>query len=156
MKKRWIPFGWMPGHWGLAGETRERAKIEYYYSGTELKKQLARLGKHNSEADLAELQICFEAGELIQQEYDKKVANIKKEPWVTVVKIEMDPASGNVRFVELDWNEEFVKFLHSKNYRGRSDSEIVNRWFNDLCRTVIIAEANDQDYGLEPNDEDKE
>lgn len=24
-----IPFGWLPGHWGLKGNTRERARIEY-------------------------------------------------------------------------------------------------------------------------------
>lgn len=24
-----LPFGWLPGHWGLKGKTRERARIDY-------------------------------------------------------------------------------------------------------------------------------
>lgn len=30
-KRRLLPFGFLPGHWGLSGETREIAKIEYEY-----------------------------------------------------------------------------------------------------------------------------
>lgn len=40
-----LPFGMMPGHWGLAGKTREIAKAEYELSGFELKKELLRLNE---------------------------------------------------------------------------------------------------------------
>lgn len=40
-----LPFGAMPGHWGLAGKTREIAKAEYELEGFELKKELLRLNE---------------------------------------------------------------------------------------------------------------
>lgn len=33
MSKPLLPFGWLPGHWGLKGKTRERAKIDYELTG---------------------------------------------------------------------------------------------------------------------------
>ena len=40
-----LPFGVLPGHWGLAGKTREIAKAEYELEGFELKKELLRLNE---------------------------------------------------------------------------------------------------------------
>ena len=40
---RILPFGWLPGHWGLAGDTRERARIEYEYDGFDRESQLLEL-----------------------------------------------------------------------------------------------------------------
>ena len=51
--------------------------------------------------------------------------------------------------MELDWNDHFVKFLHANNYTGESDEAVVNKWFNDVCRTVLVQEMADQDYGLQ-------
>lgn len=38
-----LPFGYLPGHWGIKGKSREIAKAEYELSGFELKKELLRL-----------------------------------------------------------------------------------------------------------------
>jgi hypothetical protein len=38
-----LPFGWMPGHWGLKGKTRLRAQAEYELSGMELDLRLAEI-----------------------------------------------------------------------------------------------------------------
>ena len=43
MNKPLIPFGWMPGHWGLRGMTREIAQAEYELQGTALEKQLLEI-----------------------------------------------------------------------------------------------------------------
>lgn len=43
MKKPLIPFGWMPGHWGLKGTTREIAQAEYELSGIDLELRLAEI-----------------------------------------------------------------------------------------------------------------
>jgi hypothetical protein len=44
--------------------------------------------------------------------------------------------------------------LHENGYVGQSDEEVVNRWFNDVCRTVLIQEKADLDYGLEQTERD--
>jgi hypothetical protein len=57
-----------------------------------------------------------------------------------------NPSAG---YFELDWNEHFVEFLQQSGYDGRSDEEIVNKWFNSVCSTVLLQAQADLDYGLE-------
>ena len=51
--------------------------------------------------------------------------------------------------MELDWNDHFVSFLHENGYTAENDEAVVNKWFNDVCRTVLVQEIQDQDYGLQ-------
>ena len=39
--------------------------------------------------------------------------------------------------------------LQSNGYSGKSDDDIVNGWFNDLCRTILQQEMADMDFGME-------
>jgi hypothetical protein len=77
----------------------------------------------------------------------KERANAKGEPYVAVLdtKINLD----NVRngFFELDWNDEFVVQLKQAGYGfdGDPEEEIVDRWFRDLARNMLV------DEGLDPN-----
>ena len=68
----------------------------------------------------------------------KTAATKRGEPYVTVVNVELDPDNvGNGAF-ELDWNEIFVARLVKAGYEGRDDAQIVDRWFQDICRNVIM------------------
>jgi hypothetical protein len=47
--------------------------------------------------------------------------------------------------------------LQTNGYSGKSDDDIVNGWFNDLCRTILQQEMADMDFGMEdmtPNSND--
>ena len=69
---------------------------------------------------------------------DKTIANIEQNPWVKVVSVQFaDPNNPTTGFFELDWNKYFVNQLTEAGYSGRSDEEVVDMWFNDLCRGVI-------------------
>ena len=68
----------------------------------------------------------------------KAAATKKGEPYVSVVSVELDPDNvGNGAF-ELDWNEIFVARLVKAGYQGKDDAAIVDRWFQDICRNVIM------------------
>jgi hypothetical protein len=68
----------------------------------------------------------------------KEEATKRKEPWVSVLKVEIDPNNvGNGSF-ELDWNEFFVMKLLRAGYQGKDDVQIVDRWFQDVCRNVVL------------------
>lgn len=68
----------------------------------------------------------------------KELATEKGEPWVTIVSVELDPENiGNGAF-ELDWNEFFVAKLVRAGYKGRDDQQIVDQWFQDVCRNVVL------------------
>ena len=55
-----------------------------------------------------------------------------------------------------DWNDEFIIMLQENEYVGQSDEEIVNKWFNDVCRTVLFQERADLDFGLQEQRTDVE
>jgi hypothetical protein len=68
----------------------------------------------------------------------KEIATKKKEPYVAVVGVELEENNpGNGAF-ELDWNEFFVAKLVKAGYEGRDDAQIVDRWFQDICRNVVM------------------
>ena len=113
-KKRLIPFKFLPASWGLSGKTKEVAQAEYELTGYDLDVALAEINheKDSLEYKLAKAEIDNRYGKFNSvNEYEKHVATLKNEPWVTVVKFEMaDPkqpvSSGG--YFELDWNDAFV------------------------------------------------
>jgi hypothetical protein len=153
MKKK-LPFWVLPASWGLKGKTRSIAEAEYYFEGKELEETLAEINAETPEdKEISVLAVKLKHEEISQDAYDKAVATIRKQPWVNVVKMGVDPSNVAAGYFELDWNEEFIEMLHENGYVGQSDEEVVNRWFNDVCRTVLIQEKADLDYGLEQTEQ---
>ena len=151
--KKLIPFKWLPGSWGLKGETFERARIEYELEGLERKIALSHLGLETAEEKaVAEAAVLLEADEITSSQHDKMVAEALKAPWVEVKKMEVNPQDVKEGFMELDWNSQFVSLLQEKGYVGKSDEDVVNKWFNDICRTVLLQEMEDTDFGMEEMD----
>jgi len=82
---------------------------------------------------------------------DKDIATEKGLPWVSVIQVELDPDNiGNGAF-ELDWNEKFIVNLVKAGYQGKTDQDIVDRWFQDVCRNVVL-ENYEQWEANQPND----
>lgn len=153
-KKTKLPFSMMPASWGLKGKTRAIAEAEYYYEGEELEKVLAALEVDTpEEKTLAELEVDYKNGKIGISEYEKQVAELKDEPYVNVLKLDVNPENAKAGYMELDWNDKFVEFLHDNGYSGKDDEDVVNKWFNDVCRTVLIQEIADQDYGMQQEGE---
>lgn len=71
-----------------------------------------------------------------EQQIEKDSATKKGEPWVKVIKVEVDPANPTEGHFELDWNDHFVTMLVNAGYSGRNSDEIVDQWFNDLCNGI--------------------
>ena len=80
---------------------------------------------------------------------DKELATINEEPYVNVLQMDVDQINPKKGYIELDFNDFFVKMLQDSGYTGNSDEDIVNSWFNDLCRTILQQELADMDFGLE-------
>jgi hypothetical protein len=70
----------------------------------------------------------------------KKTKNTKvqksEEPMVKVLQVKVNPENPRNGFFELDWNNEFVNMLKQNGYTGASEEEIVDRWFQSLCRSI--------------------
>jgi len=81
----------------------------------------------------------------------RQIADAKGEPWVSVVQVELDPDNiGNGAF-ELDWNEKFITNLARAGYKGKTDSDMVDQWFAEVCRN-ILAENYEQWEANQPYD----
>lgn len=133
MKKKLLPFHMHPASWGLKGTDREIAEAKY------------TLG----DGDQFE-----EKKEQIVMRDEKEQASQAGEPWVHVVKMGIDPDNVVQGFFELDWNDEFVKMLSEAGITGTNDEDVVNKWFNGVCRTVLLDAERDLDYGMQQQGRD--
>jgi hypothetical protein len=100
-----------------------------------------------------------------EREWKKKINNVKVspevqsekeaftargEPWVTVLRMDIDPDDLSSGSIELDWNEIFLAKLIRKGYSGKNDRAIIDQWFQTICANVVA-----QNYENEMADPEK-
>ena len=66
----------------------------------------------------------------------KTAATANKEPWVAVLDTHVNMQNPRNGFFELDWNEYFIAMLRENGYTGAADEELVDQWFQDLCKEI--------------------
>jgi hypothetical protein len=88
---------------------------------------------------LAEANKAKEAEELAKLT-PKDRATKKGEPWVAVLDTKVNADNPRNGFFELDWNDLFIVQLKKAGYGfdGDPDEEIVDRWFRDLARNMLV------------------
>ncbi len=72
---------------------------------------------------------------------EKEKATLAGEPYVAITKVDLDPADINNGAFELDWNDKFLVNLVKQGYKIRpddSDAQIVDRWFQTVCRNIAL------------------
>lgn len=83
----------------------------------------------------------------------KEKATAAGEPYINIISVELDPADINNGSFELDWNDKFVINLVKQGYKIRADdtdAQIVDRWFQTVCRNIAL-----EVYEQEQADPDK-
>ena len=78
----------------------------------------------------------------------KEMATERDEPYVAVISMDVDPTNINAGAFELDWNEKFIANLLRAGYQGRTDSDLVDQWFQNVCRNVVM-ETYEQDQAMD-------
>ena len=71
----------------------------------------------------------------------KEQATMAGEPYINILKIDIDPKDINNGAFELDWNDKFVLNLIKAGYKMKpddTDADIVDRWFTQVCRNVVL------------------
>ena len=69
---------------------------------------------------------------------DKEIANEKNEPYVSILKVDLDPNNPRYGSFEMDWNAAFIANLSTAGYKGNKEEDIVDQWFQDVCRHVVM------------------
>ena len=80
----------------------------------------------------------------LAQKEEKERLTLLREPWVGIVHIDVDPNDLGSGAIELDWNEIFVARLVKAGFPGRTDREIVDGWFTQLCSGVAAGTYEDE------------
>ena len=72
---------------------------------------------------------------------EKQLATENNEPYVSILRMDIDPNNLHQGAFELDWNEIFIARLVKAGYMMKptdADSDIVDRWFQNVCRHVVM------------------
>jgi hypothetical protein len=72
---------------------------------------------------------------------EKDKATASGEPYVAILKVDVDPTNINNGAFELDWNEKFLVNLIRAGYKIKEDDKdtvIVDRWFQTVCRNIAL------------------
>lgn len=83
----------------------------------------------------------------------KEKATAAGEPYIAILSVDLDENDINNGSFELDWNDKFVVNLVKQGYKIRpddSDAQIVDRWFQTVCRNIAL-----EVYEQEQADPDK-
>ena len=69
---------------------------------------------------------------------DKDIATQKGEPYIAILSMDVDPNNINAGSFEFDWNDKFIANLSRAGYQGRTDADLVDQWFQSVCRNVVL------------------
>lgn len=69
---------------------------------------------------------------------EKEAATAAGKPYIHIVSLDLDPKDPNIGSVELDWNPLFINLLVQMGYRGHSDEQLVDQWFQNMCRNILM------------------
>jgi hypothetical protein len=78
---------------------------------------------------------------------EKELATERGEPYIAILSMDVDPENLNAGSFELDWNEKFVANLIRAGYQGKTDEDLVDQWFQNVCRNVVL-ETFEQDQAM--------
>lgn len=71
----------------------------------------------------------------------KEIATERGDPYVDILSMELDENNMGIGSFLLDWNNKFVANLIRAGYQKNekdTDADIVDRWFTDICRNVVL------------------
>lgn len=77
----------------------------------------------------------------------KEIATEKGEPYIAILGMEVDYENLASGSIELDWNEKFVSNLIRAGYQGKTDADIVDLWFQNVCRNIVM-ETYEQEQAI--------
>lgn len=113
-----LPFGSLPGHWGLAGKTREIAKAEYELTGYELEKKLLAINADEYDTNgnaKKELSLDLKHGKITRSVFDRMMSDLIE-----------DPKTKALAILELDYREAKIGELeYSKKLATLNDEPWV-------------------------------
>ena len=108
------------------------------------------LGVDKLEAELDAARKQLEEKTKQEDNSEKAVATANKEPYVTILTVDVNKEDPSYGSFELDWNEYFILKLRRMGYPGDTDEVVVDLWFQSVCRNILM-ETWEQDVANQEN-----
>lgn len=123
---------------GLFDKLTGRAKREEDLRQKAVAEAEAIAKKERQAQKRAEKKAAEAAKKAAENNTPKARATAKGEPWVAILGMELNPEDPGQGAFELDWNDKFVANLVRAGYQGKTDADIVDNWFQTVCRNVVL------------------
>jgi len=65
--------------------------------------------------------------------------------------MDVDYENLNGGSFEFEWNDIFIAKLVKAGYKGKEDHDLVDQWFNNVCRNVVLETYEQGEADLHPN-----
>ena len=65
-------------------------------------------------------------------------ATHRREPYIEIVSMEVDYNNLNNGSVEFEWNTLWIDQLIRAGYQGKTDADLVDQWYTNVCRNVVL------------------
>ncbi len=99
-----LPFGTLPGHWGLVGKTRDVAKAEYELTGYDLEQKLLEINMNELDPEVVQKkrwEIEVKYGKMSTAQLSRLLVDqIKDEKQKLLATLELDMQEGKLDSVE--------------------------------------------------------
>lgn len=69
---------------------------------------------------------------------EKDLATERGEPYIAILSMEVNPNDISSGAFEFDWNDKFIANLIRAGYQGKTDADLVDQWFQNVCRNVVL------------------
>jgi hypothetical protein len=107
-------------------------------SNYDFDKKYIELTKSDIEKEIALVGNEFKHGKITSLDQEKQIATLKQEPWVKIVDVIVDKENPGIGSVELDWNQPFVDMLAANGYAAPKPEQIIDLWFDELCKNIAL------------------
>jgi len=68
----------------------------------------------------------------------KEKADKEHEPFIAIMNMDVDYDNLDGGSFEFEWNDIFIAKLIKAGYKGDTDSDLVDQWFNTICRNILL------------------
>ena len=126
----------------LINKEEYKSKLKYL----DIEKWISLLD--DREQYLYNLETKLSSGKIGKGEYDKEILTLEGKPYIAITNIEFDPENGIG--MEFDWNEYFIEELKESGFKGNSDQDLVDDWFNSF--SAMVASQSDKVILTDPED----
>jgi len=81
-------------------------------------------------------------------------ATDRREPYIEIVAMDVDYNNLNNGSVEFEWNTLWTDQLIRAGYQGKTDADLVDQWYTNVCRNVVLEtyEQSQADPSNRPTD----